>query len=124
QAARRWTPGAKPEDQSNRWQATQHHIRRLHHYVANARQDGLHKLFTRLTSEFDTIVVEDLHAAEMLKSRTLSWAIIGVGMGELRRQLGYKTTWHGRCLGTVDRWFPSSATCSGYGVVKTKLRLS
>ncbi|MDR7303740.1 IS607 family element RNA-guided endonuclease TnpB [Haloactinomyces albus] len=124
QAARRWTPGLKPDRQSKRWHQTQDRIRRLHTYVANARQDGLHKLSTRLVSEFDTIVGEDLHVAGMLHNRTLSRSIADVGMGELRRQITYKTTWNGRTLVIADRWYPSSKTCSACGVVKAKLRLS
>lgn len=124
QASRRWTPGWKPHEQSNRWHQTQDRIRRLHSYVANARTGGLHQLSTRLTAEFDTIVIEDLNVAAMVRSRTLSRSIADVGMGELRRQIGYKTTWNGRELVVADRWYPSSKTCSGCGVVKTKLRLS
>lgn len=123
-ASRRWTPGLRSDQQSKRWHATQGRIRRLHTYVANARTDGLHKLSTRLTSQFDTVVIENLNVAGMLRNRTLARAIADVGMGELRRQITYKTTWHGRHLVTADRWYPSSKTCSGCGAVKTKLRLS
>jgi putative transposase len=50
----------------------------------------------------------------MLRNRRLTRHIAGVGMGELRRQLDYKTTWRA----------PSSKTCSTCGAVKTTLRLS
>src|SRR5882757_4617530 len=43
---------------------------------------------------------------------------------KIRRQLTYKTMWGGGTLIVADRWYPSSKTCSGCGVVKTKLRLS
>src|SRR5699024_10948220 len=77
----------------------------------------------RLTSEFDTIVIEDLNVAGMMRSRT-RYSITDVGMGELRRQISYKTGWSGRGLVQADRWYPSSKTCSDCGVVKAKLRLS
>jgi transposase len=32
--------------------------------------------------------------------------------GELRRQLTYKSEWHGKILGVIDRYYPSSKTCS------------
>ncbi|QGK71576.1 helix-turn-helix domain-containing protein [Allosaccharopolyspora coralli] len=73
-----------------RWHDTQDRVRRVQHYVANARAEGLHQLSSRLVDEFDTVVVEDLNVAGMLKSRTLSRSIADVGMGELRRQLDYK----------------------------------
>jgi putative transposase len=130
QAARRRGPdrrtGQDPSKQgpSNRWRKTQTRIARLHTAVANARRDGLHRLTTRLAGTYGTIVVEDLHVAGMLRNRRLARRIAGVGMGELRRQLDYKTRWRGGRLVVADRWYPSSKTCSACGAVKTKLRLS
>jgi putative transposase len=60
----------------------------------------------------------------MLKNRRLARRIAGVGMGELRRQLTYKSTWCNAGLLVADRWYPSSKTCSDCGAVKAKLRLS
>lgn len=108
---------------------------RLHTQVANARRDGLHQLSTRLTGECDTVVIEELNVAGMTRSAEapgskvrqkagLNRRVLDTAAGELRRQLAYKTTWHGRGLVVADRWYPSSKTCSGCGVVKTKLRLS
>jgi putative transposase len=125
QAARRVGPdrrtGQRP---SSRWRTTQARIARLHTAVANSRRDGLHKLTTGLAESYGTIVVEDLHVAGMLRNRRLARHLAGVGMGELRRQLDYKTRWRGGRLVVADRWYPSSKTCSGCGAVKTKLRLS
>jgi putative transposase len=69
-------------------------------------------------------VVEDLNIAGMLKNRRLARHIAGVGMGEFRRQLDYKTTWAGGRVVVADRWYPVSKTCSACGVVKAKLRLA
>jgi putative transposase len=92
--------------------------------VTNARRDGLHKLTTRLARTHGTIVVEDLNVAGMLKNRRLARHIAGVGMGEFRRQLEYKTSWAGGRAVVADRWYPSSKTCSACGAVKAKLRLA
>jgi putative transposase len=125
QAARRRGPDTRIRQQpSNRWRKTQARIARLHTAVANARRNGLHQLTTRLVREHGTVVIEDLHVAGMLRNRRLARHIAGVGMAELRRQLTYKTTWSGGALHLADRWFPSSKTCSGCGVVKAKLRLA
>jgi putative transposase len=51
-------------------------------------------------------------------------ALADAGLGELRRQLGYKTTWYHSQLVIADRWYPSSKTCSGCGAVKAKLPLA
>jgi putative transposase len=60
----------------------------------------------------------------MLKNRRLPRHIAGVGMGEFRRQLEYKTSWAGGRVVVADRWYPSSKTCSACGAVKAKLRLA
>jgi putative transposase len=125
QAARREGPDKRTgKAPSNRWRTTQARIARLHTAVANSRRDGLRRLTTRLADIYGTIVVEDLHVAGMLKNRRLARHLAGVGMGELRRQLDYKTGWRGGRLVVADRWYPSSKTCSGCGAVKAKLRLS
>ena len=45
-------------------------------------------------------------------------------MGELRRQIDYKADWNGRTVVVVDRWFPSSKTCSDCGSYQQKMPLS
>ncbi|SQE00136.1 hypothetical protein FMEAI12_6160001 [Parafrankia sp. Ea1.12] len=50
------------------------------------------------------IVVEDLHVAGMVRNRRLARAVSDVGMGEIRRQLDYKTRWYGSRLHVADRW--------------------
>ncbi|MGH3863097.1 IS607 family element RNA-guided endonuclease TnpB [Actinokineospora sp.] len=92
QAARRTGPDRRTRRApSGRWLTTQTRINRLHTAVANARRDGLHQLSTRLVRTHGTIVLEDLHVAGMLRNRSLARHIAGVGMGELRRQITYKT---------------------------------
>ncbi|HEY3610440.1 MAG TPA: IS607 family element RNA-guided endonuclease TnpB [Pseudonocardiaceae bacterium] len=109
---------------SGRWRRTQARISRLHTRVANARREGLHQLTTRLASTRGTVVVEDLHVAGMLRNRRLARRIAGVGWGELRRLLEYKTRRYGGRLVVAGRWYPSSKTCSDCQAVKAKLRLS
>jgi putative transposase len=125
QASRRTGPDRRTRQvPSVRWRKTQARIARLHTAVANARREGLHRLTTRLVRIYGTIVIEDLNVAGMLRNRRLARRIAGVGMGELRRQIDYRTGWAGGRVHVADRWYPSSKTCSGCGVVKAKLRLS
>jgi transposase len=60
----------------------------------------------------------------MLANRHLARAISDCGFAEIRRQLAYKTAWHGGRLLVADRWYPSSKTCSGCGAAKAKLALA
>ncbi len=70
---------------------------------------------TRLIRENQTIVAETLAVKNMIRNSRLAKAISDVGWGELLRQLEYKAQWYGRTLIQVDRWFPSSKTCSNCG---------
>ncbi|MGC5329304.1 IS607 family element RNA-guided endonuclease TnpB [Micromonospora sp. DT62] len=108
---------------SKRWERANRALGKTHHRVTSLRRDGIHKLTTRLTSEYGTVVVEDLNVAGMVRNRKLARSISDAGFGEIRRQLAYKTEWSGGRLVTADRWYPSSKTCSGCGAVKAKLPL-
>jgi IS605 OrfB family transposase len=77
-----------------------------------------------LATNYDTIVVEHLHVAGMIRNRRLARRIADTGFAEVRRQLGYKTAWYGSVLLVADQWYPSSKTCSACGTVKAKLALS
>jgi putative transposase len=90
-------------------------LARLHARIANMRRDNLHKLTTSVTRRFHTIGIEDLNVRGMLGNRCLSRAIADMGFHELRRQLRYKAAWRGGHVVVVDRWYPSSKTCSCCG---------
>lgn len=99
-------------------------VARAHRKVRCARQDFLHKTSTRLVRQHDVIVIEDLAVKNMIRNGRLARAIADVAWGELRRQLQYKTHRHGRHLIVMDRWYPSSKTCSACGWLLNKLKLS
>jgi putative transposase len=90
-------------------------LSRLHARIANVRRDGLHKLTTSVTRRFHTIGIEDLNVKGMLANHRLARAIADMGFYELRRQLSYKAAWRGGHVVVVDRWYPSSKTCSCCG---------
>jgi putative transposase len=94
-----------------------------HRKVRNARQDFLHRVSIRLVQENDVIVIEDLNVAGLVRNRRLARAISGCGWGEFRRQLAYKCQRYGRRLVVIDRWYPSSKTCSACGHVLAELSL-
>lgn len=99
-------------------------VARVHARIADRRRDGLHKLTTRLVRENQVVVIEDLTVSGMLKNRTLARAISDAAWSELRSMLQYKAGWYGRTVITVDRWYPSTKTCSGCGYVKQSVPLS
>ena len=109
---------------SNRRAKARAKVARLHARVANQRLDAMHKATTWLASTFSEICIEDLNTAGMVKNHHLAKAIMDASFGEFRRQLEYKTASTGARLHVVDRWYPSSKTCSKCGRVKAKLPLS
>ena len=109
---------------SRRWNDTARRLGRAHARVAHIRADVMHKLTTRLARTHGTIVVEHLNVSGMLQNRRLARALADAGLGELRRQLGYKCLWYGSQLIQAPTFFPSSKTCSQCGAAKTTLPLS
>jgi IS605 OrfB family transposase len=99
-------------------------VARAHRKVRCARQDFLHKASTSLVRSADAIVIEDLAVKNMIRSRRLARAISDCGWGEFRRQLAYKCQRYGRELIVIDRWYPSSKTCSACGHLLAELNLS
>ncbi|OLT28884.1 transposase [Actinomadura sp. CNU-125] len=99
-------------------------VARAHRKVRDARRDFLHRTSTNLVREADTIVIEDLAVSNMARNRALARAISDCGWGEFRRMLEYKAERAGRTLIVIDRWTPSSKTCSCCGHVLEHLSLS
>lgn len=127
QLARRRGPRATDgsrRDPSEGWRQVRHQLGREHARVANVRRNILHQLTSELVTTYGTIVVERLNLAGLLKNRRLAGRLADASLGELRRQLAYKTVWAGSALVEAGRFFPSSKICSGCGQVKAKLSLS
>ncbi|NEP77763.1 MAG: IS200/IS605 family element transposase accessory protein TnpB [Okeania sp. SIO3B3] len=103
---------------SANWKKAQLKIARLHRKVANIRHDALHKLTTYLAKNHGSVSIEDLNVSGMLRNHKLAKSIADQGFYEFRRQLEYKCEWHGSELVVVDRFFPSSKTCSRCGHVQ------
>ena len=99
-------------------------VARLHARVADVRADAINKATTMIANTYSVVCVEDLHVAGMVKNHSLARSVSDAALGEFRRQLEYKTARSGAALRVVDRWYPSSKTCSDCGVVKAKLSLS
>ena len=91
--------------------------------VANIRRDFLHKVTTILTTHYGEIAIEDLNVKGMTKNHRLAQAVNDVSFGELRRQIEYKAATNGVKVLKVDRFYPSSKTCSVCGAVKEDLTL-
>ncbi len=99
-------------------------VARANRKVRDARRDFLHRASTGLVRDNDVIVIEDLAVKNMVRNRKLAKAISDCGWGEFRHQLEYKCERAGPELIVVDRWYPSSKTCSACGHLLAELSLS
>ena len=97
---------------SKRYLKQQAKVAKIHEKIANSRSDYIHKITNEITNQYDVICIEDLNVKGMIKNHKLSKHIADVAWGELRRQLEYKSERRGKILIKVDRWLPSSQTCS------------
>lgn len=97
---------------------------RVHARIADRRRDHLHKLSTRLVRENQVIAIEDLSVRNMVRNRSLARAISDASWSGFRSMLEYKADWYGRTVVVVDRFLPSSKTCSGCGLINNTMPLS
>lgn len=116
--------GATRQKNSNRRRLTRVRIAKLHNKTADTRKDFLHKLSTKIVSENQTIVLEDLNVAGMVKNRKLSRAISQQGWGEFRSLCEAKCEKFGRAFQVISRWAPTSQVCSSCGFRWGKIDLS
>jgi putative transposase len=115
---------ARKQPGSNNRAKAKAKVARAYRKVAASRADFLHKTSTRLVRDHDVIVIEDLAVKNVVRNRRLAKAISDCGWGEFRRQLEYKAAKYGRHLIVIDRWYPSSKTCSACGHLLAELSLS
>lgn len=91
---------------------------KLHAHIANIREDFLQKLTTWISQTYKVIRIEDLNISGMMANHKLADAIGNLGLYEFRRQLTYKQPMFDTVVELVDRWFPSSKSCSDCGHVQ------
>lgn len=106
----RQTPGSK------RWENTYNQIKRMKQQISSSRRDFFNKIAYQLVCNYDTICVESLDTAAMMKNipgiRNKIWS---AGFSEFLTILQKKCEQHGRQLVRVPRFYPSTQICSCCG---------
>lgn len=97
-------------------------VARMWDKITNQRTDFLQKLSTELICKYDVICLEDLNVAGMVKNHHLAKAISDCSWSEFVRMLQYKADWYGRTISKIDRFYPSSQTCSCCGCVNPETK--
>ena len=114
---------SRQQRDSKRWQRTRLRLAKLHAHIRNRRLDYMHKVTTSIAHTYRLIGIEDLNVAGMLKNHRLARSISDASFTEFRRQLKYKAEWYGGQVVVIDRFFPSSKTCSVCGYINDGLTL-
>ena len=109
---------------SRNYQKQRLKVAKVYEKITNTRKDFLHKLSINIIKNHDVIAIEDLNVKGMIKNHHLAKAISDSSWSTFTTMLAYKAGWYGKQLVKVDRWFPSSKTCSGCGHVLTRTELS
>lgn len=109
---------------SGRYNRQRLRVAKIHAKIADCRKDYLDKVTTDLVRRFDVIYIEDLNLRGMVKNHCLAKSISDASIGTAVRMLEYKALWYGKQVHKIDRFFPSSKTCSGCGAILESLDLS
>jgi putative transposase len=128
--------------QSKRYEQQRIKVARIYEKITNSRQDLIQKTTTDLIKNFDIIYLEDLnikgmsHRCKVKQDENgkylpngqsaksgLNKSILDASWGSFIDILEYKASWNDKQVIHIDRFFPSSKTCSKCGWINNGLTL-
>lgn len=95
----------------------------IHEKVTNKRMDFLHKLSSKIVDENQVICLESLVVKNMIKNHKLAQSISDVSWSKFTEMIKYKSEWNDRQLVQIDRFYPSSKSCSKCHYINDSLTL-
>ncbi|EOU1701788.1 transposase [Clostridium perfringens] len=100
-------------------------VQKLHQRLTNIRTDYINKIVSSIIKQKPSyITIEDLAVSNLMKNKHLSKAIASQKFFEFKTKLMFKCKENHIELRIVDRFYPSSKTCSSCGKVKKDLKIS
>ncbi|MDM0468344.1 transposase [Clostridium perfringens] len=100
-------------------------VQKLHQRLTNIRTNYINKTVSKIVKQKPSYVtIEDLNVKGMMKNKYLSKAIASQKFFEFKTKLMSKCKQNNIELRIVDRFYPSSKTCSNCGKIKKDLKLS
>ncbi|ELC8372842.1 transposase [Clostridium perfringens] len=100
-------------------------VQKLHQRLTNIRTDYINKIVSSIIKQKPSyITIEDLAVSNLMKNKHLSKAIASQKFFEFKTKLMFKCKENHIELRIVDRFYPSSKTCSNCGKIKKDLKLS
>lgn len=101
-----------------------HKVQLLHEHIANQRKNFCHTVSAAIAKQYDAVFVEDINLRGLAGSLKLGKSTNDNGFGMFRAMLEYKLTSQGKTFAKIDKWYPSSKTCSVCGFIKEDLTLA
>lgn len=98
-------------------------LNRLHAHLAAQRKNFAHQRSRELIDQHEGVAVETLRLKGLMRTR-LAKSFADAGLGELRRQLAYKSAWARREFCEMPTFQRSTGVCPDCGLVGPKLPLS
>jgi putative transposase len=95
----------------------------IHEKITNKRMDFLHKLSQKIVNENQVICLENLSVKNMVKNHKLAQSISDVSWSKFIEMLKYKSEWNDRQIVQIDRFYPSSKSCSECHYINDNLTL-
>ena len=114
---------SKKHNGSGEWHRMRLKVAKIHEKIHNCRMDKLHKISADLVRNYDVICCEDLNVKAMQRNHKLAQSIADASWGAFLNLLSYKCAREDKQLVKIDRFYPSSKTCSHCGYVKKDLSL-
>ncbi len=99
-------------------------IAKVFEKLTNQKDAYIHSVVNELLTYYDTIFMEDLNIKGMMKNHKLAKGIQEVGFYKFKETLINKALANNKKVVFIDRFYPSSRTCSQCGYKKRDLNLS
>ena len=88
---------------------------KIEEHKVNIINDYIHKITSSLIKEYDTLYIEDLDIKELITKQVVKRnkrKLISTCIGKLIKVLEYKSKMYEKQIHKIDRYYPSSKTCS------------
>jgi putative transposase len=108
---------------SNRYNKQRIKVAKIHRKISRRREWYLHNITSYIANNYANIGIEDLNIQGMMKNRRLSKSFADTSIHSFITMLNYKVTERGNSVVKINRFYPSSKTCSSCGT-KKELKLS
>ena len=103
---------------SNNWNKQRKRLAKVYQYKDNYMLDNIHKATKAIVTRYDVIYMEDLDIIDLLSKQKLKKhkrKMLTSSLGKIKTLLEYKCEHYGKELKKIDRYYPSSQTCSKCG---------